>query len=224
MEASSLLAIKGMKWMKMLDSLVYKGLVGAFEATSHFKGVFKSVVSNYPVVSLCLIASALFLFFILTKVRVKKRWRVKASKNALRVLRRCRTDAECFSYMRKMDPFVFEELILTAYKQNGHKIKRNKRYTGDGGIDGRAKINGKWHLIQAKRYKSAINPQHVKDFETICRKRGKPGVFIHTGRTGPNSRKLLHESKHLNVVSGANLLDLFGAKKHQCDRQARTWS
>ncbi|HHX8430837.1 TPA: hypothetical protein ACVO1V_002940 [Legionella pneumophila] len=38
-----------------------------------------------------------------------------------------------FAYIRTIDPFVFEELILIAFKSRGLKVIHNKRYTGDGG-------------------------------------------------------------------------------------------
>ncbi|MEX6059375.1 restriction endonuclease [Enterobacter hormaechei] len=40
------------------------------------------------------------------------------------------------NYLRKIDPFVFEELLLEGFEAHGFRTIRNKRYTGDGGIDG----------------------------------------------------------------------------------------
>ncbi|WP_375491682.1 restriction endonuclease [uncultured Nostoc sp.] len=45
--------------------------------------------------------------------------------------------------LRKISPYVFEELVLTCCKKQGWQIQRNFRYTGDGGIDGRVLILGK---------------------------------------------------------------------------------
>ena len=62
--------------------------------------------------------------------------------------------------LRRLDPYVFEELLLTCCEDQGWEIERNFRYTNDGGIDGRILIYNKLYLIQAKRYKDYINPQH----------------------------------------------------------------
>ncbi|MGH1375973.1 MAG: restriction endonuclease [Alphaproteobacteria bacterium] len=111
------------------------------------------------------------------------------------------------THLRGVDPFVFEEMILTAIKRQGHKIQRNKRYTGDGGIDGRCTINGQEFLVQAKRYKAHINPQHVIEFAGICKRQNKRGLFVHTGKTGPKSKDVARNTK-IEMISGQRLLNL----------------
>src|SRR3546814_6309274 len=73
----------------------------------------------------------------------------------------------------------------------GHRVIRNRRYTGDGGIDGEVIIDGQRWLIQAKRYRDAIRPEHVWDFAQMCATRRRRGMFIHTGRTGGMSRTVV---------------------------------
>lgn len=109
--------------------------------------------------------------------------------------------------LRQVNPFVFEEIILTAIKRRGCKIVRNKRYTGDGGVDGRCYLNGKEYLIQAKCYSTHINPAHVKDFARICRYRKKRGLFIHTGRTGAKSKSIAN-AEGIEIISGERLLKM----------------
>lgn len=116
-------------------------------------------------------------------------------------------DGAKLNYLRKIDPFVFEELILTGFKAKGYKIKRNKRYTGDGGIDGRVKKDGKWYLVQAKRYSNSINPSHVLEFDSVIKKhKAAGGFFVHTGRTGAKS--LEYKTDCIEFVSGDKLLTL----------------
>ncbi len=38
------------------------------------------------------------------------------------------------AYLRKIDPFVFEELLLEGFERRGFEVIRNRRYTGDGGL------------------------------------------------------------------------------------------
>jgi len=98
-------------------------------------------------------------------------------------------------------------MILTALKQRGYQIKRNKRYSGDGGIDGQVIIEGYCYLIQAKRYTSHINPAHVQSFARLCQRRGKRGLFVHTGKTGKKSYRIAQFSE-IEMISGDRLLNM----------------
>lgn len=112
------------------------------------------------------------------------------------------------AYLRSkaVDPFVFEEAILTALRERGLRIRRNKRYTGDGGIDGNAWIGKQRVLIQAKLYTNHIAPADVREFARLCQRHRAMGLFVHSGRTGPASRKQLTDE--LDIVSGERLLQL----------------
>ena len=118
-----------------------------------------------------------------------------------------------FGYLRNVDFFVFEEMILTAFEQRGVKVIRNRRYTGDGGIDGRVIIGGETLLIQAKRYDSHINAGDVAAFAEICRNKRKRGLFIHTGRTGKKAHNNAVEANGIEIVSGRRLLDLLQGRE-----------
>lgn len=107
-------------------------------------------------------------------------------------------------YLRKIDPYVFEELVLDAFAQRGLAVRRNKRYSGDGGLDGQVRIHGEWHLIQSKRYSHHIQSAHVQAFANLCQERGQNGVFVHTGRTGHASYGFLN----VHILSGDALLHL----------------
>lgn len=113
--------------------------------------------------------------------------------------------------LRKCDPFVFEELLLHIFEHREEfNVVRNKRYTGDGGIDGRFYFDDYPFLVQAKRYKSHINPQHIEEFaHKIKIYNAEFGLFIHTGKTGNQSWKNARSSrKDLMIVSGQKLVDL----------------
>ena len=112
-----------------------------------------------------------------------------------------------FGYVRKIDPLAFEELTLEAFARSGYRIKRGRRYSGDGGIDGHVWHDGRWTPIQCKRYSSAINPTHVREFAALVYPR--QGFFVHTGRTGPQSRQ---EATGVTFISGQKLIDLIKGK------------
>ena len=109
--------------------------------------------------------------------------------------------------LRKMNPYAFEELLLTCCHEQGWKIERNFKYTGDGGLDGRVTIALKLYLIQAKRYRGYINPKHIRDFHRVIeRDKAVGGFFIHTGKTGEMSKELLREYR-ITLLSGQRLVD-----------------
>jgi restriction system protein len=112
------------------------------------------------------------------------------------------------AYLRRIDPFVFEEMILETFQQRGYKVKRNSRYTGDGGIDGRVWLDGELFLIQAKRYAGHISAAHVQEFCNLVASHGCKGFFIHTGKTGGSSRLLADSQNNVWIISGGKLLDL----------------
>ncbi|WP_407200924.1 restriction endonuclease [Enterobacter cloacae] len=86
------------------------------------------------------------------------------------------------AYLRKINAFVFEEMLMEAIERAGHKVYRNKRYTGDGGIDGKALINGHYYLIQAKRYTGHVTTDHVSSFKASSLRETSAGNFCHTGK------------------------------------------
>lgn len=159
-----------------------------------------------PFVGIFHILIILFLYFIYKKSR--KKWRVRASYRYLKKIRSISGDnkfARTISYLRKIDPFIFEEMILSVIQEQKFKIYRNKKYTGDGGIDGRFKVGRKIYYIQAKRYQSHIAKKHVEEFNYIVARDKVKGVFIHTGKTGKGSKNIA--SKNVSFISGEKLVN-----------------
>ncbi|MDD2753848.1 MAG: restriction endonuclease [Candidatus Portnoybacteria bacterium] len=131
-----------------------------------------------------------------------------------------KNDSETFArriaYLRKLDPLVFEELVLDGFKRQGWLVERNNRYTGDGGLDGKVFQGNQWVGIQCKRYKGAIQTAHVNQF---CRDLFKfgltKGYFVHTGKT-PTGLRNCHSQ--VVILSGQRLIDFLtaneGCKNH----------
>jgi len=152
--------------------------------------------------------------FYFSYVYKRRHWRWCAAENILKNINRIEGinyKAKKFGFIRKVDPFVFESVILRSLDNRGIVIKRNKRVVADGGIDGRFKLEGfRWKLIQVKRYSSVINPKHVKDFAELCKKKKTKGIFVHTGRTGPKSYSNLTDN--IEIISGNRLLRLLNGQ------------
>lgn len=115
-------------------------------------------------------------------------------------------------YLRKINPYVFEELILTAIENSNIRIYRNKRYSGDGGIDGIFQLKPGKVLIQCKRYSKYIHQQHVQDFIQEVHQKYYKGIFVHTGKTGDKSKNLAQSSPKLIILSGSHLIDVIIGK------------
>ncbi|WP_256872002.1 restriction endonuclease [Nostoc sp. TCL26-01] len=110
--------------------------------------------------------------------------------------------------LRRLTPYVFEELLLTCCREQGWRIQRNLKYSGDGGVDGRVLILSKLYLLQAKRYVGYIKPQHIKNFQEVIQLQGASGgFFVHSGKTGGISKQLLQEYPQVNLLSGQRLVD-----------------
>lgn len=145
------------------------------------------------------------------RVPIKHRWRRRQARVMCVQMRGRDRDQPAtllYARLRAMDPLAFEELLLEAFEQRGNRVLRNHRYTGDGGVDGEVVIEGTRFLIQAKRYQDAIRPEHVRAFGALCASRRRPGLFIHTGRTGSMSREAVGASPYITIISGRNLLAL----------------
>lgn len=114
---------------------------------------------------------------------------------------------KAIAMLRKMNPYAFEELLLTCCQEQGWDIERNFSYSNDGGLDGRVTIAGRLYLIQAKRYRGYINPKHIRDFYGVIHKeKAVGGFFVHTGKTGGRSKELLREYR-ISLLSGQRLVD-----------------
>ena len=112
--------------------------------------------------------------------------------------------------LRRTKPFVFEELLLHCFKEQGYQVVRNERYTGDDGIDGRLYKDGKLYFVQAKRYSGLIQSAHVQKFEAVIQEFGADGgFFVHSGRTGDKSKGVLRQpGSKIILLSGMGVVDL----------------
>ncbi|HGW4085638.1 TPA: restriction endonuclease [Klebsiella michiganensis] len=143
--------------------------------------------------------------------RRHRRYRAKAGR-VLDKLTRLPGDGQRLTYLRKISPYVFEELLLSAFERQGLTVVRNASYSGDGGLDGQVIIDGEYWLIQAKRYSRAVSPAHVEDFDRLLLQSGRRGLFVHTGRTGKMSRTLCTASPRLRIISGQRLLAILAGQ------------
>lgn len=117
--------------------------------------------------------------------------------------------ARCLSYLRTVDPLVFEEVVMSALEDAGFLVLRSRTYSGDGGIDGAFwSPQLGWYAVQVKRYRAHIELQHIRDFCGAVRRHGfNGGLFVHTGRSGAGVYPVLAEVG-MGMLSGQRLVDL----------------
>ncbi len=185
--------------------------------------VIAELVRGHPLkvavaVALALVLVSLLFPFCLRSASTRRHRRYqKRAASALSRLPQLRDDAARMVWLRKMNPYVFEEMLLTALSRQGFRIKRNGSYSGDGGMDGQVWIAGQRWLIQAKRYGATINAQHVVAFGELARKEACSGLFIHTGRTGEVSREAFRCWPNVKLISGNRLLQLLAGDRRWLD-------
>jgi restriction system protein len=172
----------------------------------------------WPVLALLGVVVVLRLIFGLKrKTRAEKRhaWNQKRSWADLKRIREIgpiANPARVFAWLRKVDPYRFEDMILSELERRQLEITRNTSYSGDGGIDGQFRLHGALWLIQAKRYKGHIKQEHVWAFDAICQQRGAKGLFVHTGRTPEALRQLKRQCGDVRIISGDELMKLFAGE------------
>lgn len=160
------------------------------------------------VLALCVIGAALVLASLPSRRHLRNR---KTAERVYSRINGIQNDNEDWlrHYLQKIDPYVFEELILLAFSKKGYRVKYNRHYSGDGGIDGRVFKGGRMNLIQAKRYTGYIDFDDVLQFCGDCRKRLCNGYFVTTGKVGKSTLELVERQQRVTLVYGKELRDLF---------------
>lgn len=133
-------------------------------------------------------------------------------------------------YLRKIDPYVFEEVVMCAIRDAGGIVERNRGYSGDGGIDGRFTLGQdgrggesgflKAHVyaMQAKRYAASVSTLHVTEFaRLVIDGHFAGGVFAHTGRTPSGARAAVAAAPGVAVLSGHVLIGLLIGERRIAD-------
>ena len=125
-------------------------------------------------------------------------------RQSIRILSKIRTfehDGQVVAYLKTIDPYVFEEMVVQLFKEAGFLIWLTPSYSGDGGVDGKAyHSTSGWCLIQSKRYGRAIRTQHIYDFIGVVGR--KRGCFVHSGTSTSAIRAHLQGSR-VRMLSGS---------------------
>ncbi|CDT76987.1 conserved hypothetical protein [Vibrio crassostreae] len=159
---------------------------------------------------LLVFCSGLWLFF--SHVKVKHKSTLIQARKHYKIALKINNPSRKVAYLKAFNtqPFVFEEMVLLALKSKGFVVKRNDRYTGDGGIDGMAYRGEFTYFIQCKCYgkKQTIKTSDVNTLLNLCIGKNSRGLFVHTAKTPLTTLKANQCSK-VTIISGQRLVDLF---------------
>lgn len=140
----------------------------------------------------------------------KHQWNIQYGERVLQQIRSVAAEDKLpmvLGTLRRINPYAFEELLMTYCMEQGWQIQRNFRYSNDGGVDGRVLIAEKLYLIQAKRYRGYLKSEHIREFGNVIQQEGASGgFFIHSGKTGSLSKELLFKCR-INLISGQQLVN-----------------
>lgn len=159
---------------------------------------------------------------LLNRIKLIGKWRhlyhIRKAKKIIKILRTIALtphyEGKIINYLRKINPYVFEEMILTVIEESNIRVFRNTAYSGDGGIDGIFKIKQGKVLIQCKRYGKYINAKDVHALSTKVREdKYFMGIFAHTGKTGDKAKNIGINEKNVIFLSGSNLVNIIVGKE-----------
>lgn len=160
---------------------------------------------------------------LINRIRLMGKWvhlyRIQKGKSVLKKIRQIAKEPDSngriIAYLRKIDPYVFEEMMLSVIEDSNIRVYRNLQYSGDGGIDGIFKLPKGKVLVQCKRYSNYINHNDVTKLSSKVKK-GKYylGLFVHTGKTGQQSKRATGEHSNVIFLSGSALVEVLTGKEH----------
>ncbi|MBW4628209.1 MAG: restriction endonuclease [Brasilonema octagenarum HA4186-MV1] len=118
------------------------------------------------------------------------------------------------SQLRKMNPFVFEEILLHCCERYKYFVPLKRGFIKDNGVDGYFSFQGRFYVIQAKLYSGEADHKHLIQFSNAIEwHHAAKGFFFHTGRTSDEFKKVALASPTINIVSGQKLIDFLLGRK-----------
>lgn len=142
-----------------------------------------------------------------SRFRGAQQWRLLAAQRRLSTMQSMEPGPGLFRYVRKIDPFIFEEMLLFAFQTYGCEITRNARYTGDNGVDGQFEYKGRRYLIQAKNYAGYIRTSDIQSLGDQSHQNDAKGVFVHTGKTRRVAWSVASQ-RNVILISGNSVMGL----------------
>lgn len=147
--------------------------------------------------------------------RVQEEERLEEAARAERESRRRAAWAELIAkartpqYLQSMDPREFEKLVCALFERQGYTVEPTP-YSGDGGVDGFLRLNGKVHLLQCKRVKGSVGEPVLRDlFGTMTAWGADSGIVVTTGTVSRKAQAWAAvPDRRLRIIQLPELTDL----------------
>lgn len=111
------------------------------------------------------------------------------------------------SYLEQMDAREFELLVCDLFRREGYSAESTP-FSGDSGVDGYLRRDGKLYLLQCKRTKGSVGQPVLRDlFGTMAHERADGGIVVTTGRVSRQAREWA-EGKEIQLIELHELSDM----------------
>ena len=117
--------------------------------------------------------------------------------------------------IRKMDPYVFQELVAALLRGMGYYVPYVSPRGPDGGLDVLAYTDdplgarGARIRVQVKRHETRISPGDVQQLAGLLAE-GEIGVFVSTGGFTRDCERFAHNNpKHIDLIDMERFVDLW---------------
>ena len=103
------------------------------------------------------------------------------------------------SYLRDMDPYKFEDMCCDLFYRMGYDAETTSA-SGDHGIDGYLKKDGKIYILQAKRVKGSVGEPVLRDlFGTMHANNASNGIVVTTGKVSRQAKEWV-DGKPIRII------------------------
>jgi len=114
-------------------------------------------------------------------------------------------------YFRTLHPRRFEHVICLLYVRMGYEAETTS-YSGDDGIDGLLRRDGKVYILQCKRVQGSVGAQVLRElYGTVAAERATGGIVVTTGGVSRAARRWLARVRPpIQIVELPELVGLAG--------------
>lgn len=168
-------------------------------------------IETYVLGAMIIVGMAILRSFTIdTGLKPKKNW-TKAMglyKRLNRALKNGESEEKTLAFLRNLDPHLFEELVMFAFKKQGYVIFRNETYSNTRGHVGQiSTYKNERKLIQTKIYTGVWNPADLQDFKVVVgqHEQCNAGIFVHTEKS---TNLPANDIPNIDVMDGQQLIEL----------------
>lgn len=118
-----------------------------------------------------------------------------------------KTEARTPEFLRTVDPREFERLVCTLFEAMGYVVQGTP-FSGDGGVDGFARRDGKLALLQCKRVHGSVGEPVLRDlWGSIAHHEADEGIVVTTGSVSRQAREWA-SGKPIRIIELTELTEL----------------